>query len=60
VTADPAYIAAIPNVRAELAVPLISKNRVIGVIDLEAREPGYLAKSIAACSRCGFAHRGWN
>jgi sigma-B regulation protein RsbU (phosphoserine phosphatase) len=41
VTADPAYIAAIPNVRAELAVPLISKNRVIGVIDLEAREPGY-------------------
>jgi sigma-B regulation protein RsbU (phosphoserine phosphatase) len=25
---------------AELAVPLITKNRVIGVIDLEAREPG--------------------
>ncbi|MGA7908819.1 MAG: GAF domain-containing protein, partial [Candidatus Sulfotelmatobacter sp.] len=41
VTQDPAYIAAIPNVRAELAVPLITKNRVIGVIDLEAREPGY-------------------
>ena len=41
VTADPAYIAAIPNVRSELAVPLVSKNRVIGVIDLEAREPGY-------------------
>jgi phosphoserine phosphatase RsbU/P len=44
VTADPAYIAAIPNVRAELAVPLISKNRVIGVIDLEAREPGYFSE----------------
>src|ERR1700731_4845624 len=41
VTADPAYIAAVPNVRSELAVPLITKNRVIGVIDLEAREPGY-------------------
>src|SRR5271166_5872757 len=41
VTQDPAYIAAIPNVRSELAVPLIHKNRVIGVIDLEARNPGY-------------------
>ena len=30
-----------PNVRSELAVPLIVKNRVIGVIDLEARDTGY-------------------
>src|SRR5207244_8818443 len=44
VTADPAYIAAIPNVRAELAVPLVSKNRVIGVIDIEAREAGYFTE----------------
>jgi len=44
VTQDPAYIAAIPNVRAELAVPLITKNRVIGVIDIEAREPGYFTE----------------
>jgi phosphoserine phosphatase RsbU/P len=28
-------------VRSELAIPLITKNRVIGVIDIEAREPGY-------------------
>ena len=35
------YIAAVPNVRSELAVPLIVKNRVIGVIDIEARDPGY-------------------
>src|ERR1700726_1109423 len=41
VTQDPAYIAAVPNVRSELAVPLIYKNRVIGVIDLEARDAGY-------------------
>jgi sigma-B regulation protein RsbU (phosphoserine phosphatase) len=41
VTKDPRYIAAIPNVRSELAVPLTTKNRVIGVIDLEARDPGY-------------------
>jgi phosphoserine phosphatase RsbU/P len=44
VTADPKYIAAVPNVRAELAVPLLTKNRVIGVIDLEAREPGYFTE----------------
>jgi phosphoserine phosphatase RsbU/P len=40
VTKEPGYIAAIPNVRAELAIPLIVKNRVIGIIDIEAREPG--------------------
>jgi phosphoserine phosphatase RsbU/P len=44
VTEDPRYIAAVPNVRSELAVPLITKNRVIGVIDLEAREPGYFTE----------------
>src|SRR6201988_4963866 len=44
VTTDPRYIAAVPNVRSELAVPLITKNRVIGVIDIEAREPGYFTE----------------
>ena len=44
VTRDPRYIAAVPNVRSELAVPLITKNRVIGVIDIEAREPGYFTE----------------
>jgi sigma-B regulation protein RsbU (phosphoserine phosphatase) len=44
VTDDPTYIPAVPNVRSELAVPLITKNRVIGVIDLEAREPGYFTE----------------
>jgi sigma-B regulation protein RsbU (phosphoserine phosphatase) len=41
VTKDSRYIAGVPNVRSELAVPLTTKNRVIGVIDLEARDPGY-------------------
>jgi sigma-B regulation protein RsbU (phosphoserine phosphatase) len=41
VTKSEGYIEAVPNVRSELAIPLINKNRVIGVIDLEAREPGY-------------------
>jgi sigma-B regulation protein RsbU (phosphoserine phosphatase) len=44
VTQDPTYISAVPNVRSELAVPLITKNRVIGVIDLEARNPGYFTE----------------
>src|SRR3974390_68816 len=37
---DSRYIEAVPNVCSELAIPLITKNRVVGVIDIEAREPG--------------------
>ncbi|HEX3818986.1 MAG TPA: SpoIIE family protein phosphatase [Candidatus Sulfotelmatobacter sp.] len=44
VRTDPRYIEAVPNVCSELAIPLITKNRVIGVIDLEAREPGYFTE----------------
>ena len=40
VRTDSRYIEGIPNVCSELAIPLITKNRVIGVIDIEAREPG--------------------
>jgi sigma-B regulation protein RsbU (phosphoserine phosphatase) len=35
------YIPANPDVRSELAVPLIAKNRLIGVLDLESEEVGY-------------------
>ena len=35
------YVAANVDVRSELAVPLIVKNRVIGVIDIESEEVGY-------------------
>src|SRR5262249_55043992 len=38
------YIDALPNVRSELAVPLIVKNRLIGVIDLEAPQPDYFTE----------------
>jgi len=38
------YIDALPNVHSELAIPLIVKNRVIGVIDLEARQTGYFTE----------------
>src|SRR5207248_2185661 len=33
------YIGTRPEVRSELAVPLIIKNRVIGIVDLEANQP---------------------
>ena len=35
------YISANPDVRSELAVPLIAKNRLIGVLDLESEQAGY-------------------
>jgi len=41
VRTEDGYIDVVPNVCSELAIPLIVKNRVIGVIDIEAREPGY-------------------
>lgn len=41
---DPAYIQSLPSVRSELAVPLIAKNRVIGVIDLEAPWPDFFTE----------------
>jgi sigma-B regulation protein RsbU (phosphoserine phosphatase) len=39
VSQDPRYISAVPDVRSELAVPLIVKNRLIGVIDIESYQP---------------------
>ena len=35
------YIPANPDVCSELAVPLIAKNKLIGVMDLESEKPGY-------------------
>jgi len=34
------FINSAPGVRSELAVPLIAKNKVIGVLDVEAGQPG--------------------
>jgi len=44
VTQENAYIEALQNVCSELAIPLIVKNRVIGVIDIEARQKGYFTE----------------
>src|SRR6202789_2344891 len=43
-TQEDFYLEAVPNVRSELAIPLIVKNRLIGVIDIEARQKGYFTE----------------
>jgi sigma-B regulation protein RsbU (phosphoserine phosphatase) len=43
----PRYIEAVKNTRSELAVPLVSKNRVVGVLDIESPEPGYFREDQA-------------
>jgi len=40
VSRHPEYISVVAGVHSELAVPLIVKNRVIGVLNLEAQEAG--------------------
>ena len=47
VTRETEYIKAVSHVRSELAVPLITKNRVIGVIDIEAPQQGYFKEEHA-------------
>ncbi|HET8667117.1 MAG TPA: GAF domain-containing protein [Terriglobales bacterium] len=41
---DRHYIEGVPGVRSELAVPLIVRNRVIGVIDIEAPQKAYFTE----------------
>jgi len=43
VTTAENYINANPGVRSELAVPLIVKNRLIGVIDIQSEQPNYFS-----------------
>jgi sigma-B regulation protein RsbU (phosphoserine phosphatase) len=38
VSQDPRYIKVVPDVRSELAIPLMLKDRCIGVVDLESPE----------------------
>jgi sigma-B regulation protein RsbU (phosphoserine phosphatase) len=40
-TQDPRYINAIDSVRSELAVPLMLRNRCVGVLDIQSRHPDY-------------------
>jgi phosphoserine phosphatase RsbU/P len=44
VRTDPRYIESVKAARSELAVPLISKNKVVGVLDIESPEVGYFTE----------------
>src|SRR5579872_1905674 len=45
--ADPRYIASHPDMRSEIAVPLIVQDRMVGVMDLEAERVGYFTEDHA-------------
>jgi sigma-B regulation protein RsbU (phosphoserine phosphatase) len=40
---DPRYIASHPDIRSEVAVPLMVQDRVVGVMDLESDRVGYFS-----------------
>jgi len=42
--ADPRYIASHPDIRSEIAVPLIVQDRVVGVMDLESEKIGFFTE----------------
>jgi phosphoserine phosphatase RsbU/P len=44
VTADPRYIMVNPETRSELAIPLIHKGKIIGVLDLESPQLHYFTE----------------
>jgi sigma-B regulation protein RsbU (phosphoserine phosphatase) len=41
---DPRYIASHPDIRSELAVPLIAQDRVVGVLDVESDRIAYFTE----------------
>ena len=41
--ADPRYIASHPDIRSEVAVPLVVQDRVVGVLDVESERLGYFS-----------------
>jgi len=44
VTVDPRYIMVNPETRSELAIPMLHKGKVIGVLDLESPQPNYFTE----------------
>jgi phosphoserine phosphatase RsbU/P len=41
---DPRYIPSHPQIRSEMAVPLILQDRVVGVLDVESERPAYFTE----------------
>ncbi|HYL86550.1 MAG TPA: SpoIIE family protein phosphatase [Candidatus Angelobacter sp.] len=44
VTVDPRYLMVNPETRSELAIPMMHKGKVIGVLDLESPQPNYFTE----------------
>src|SRR5246127_5294003 len=44
VSVDPRYLMINPETRSELAIPMIHKGKVIGVLDLESPQPNYFTE----------------
>src|SRR5579859_1401559 len=44
VTVDPRYLMVNPETRSELAIPMMHKGKVIGVLDLESSQPNYFTE----------------
>src|SRR4029077_19112257 len=44
VTVDPRYVMVNPETRSELAIPMVNKGKVIGVLDLESPQPNYFTE----------------
>ena len=44
VTTDSRYLLVNPETRSELAIPMIHKGRVVGVLDLESPQPNYFTE----------------
>jgi sigma-B regulation protein RsbU (phosphoserine phosphatase) len=68
VSQDPRYIAATPGVRAELAIPLIRQDKLVGVVNVEGPDPaaftpeaqaalGVLASHLAVAVENATLHR---
>ena len=49
---DPRYIASHPDIRSEMAVPLIAQDRVVGVLDVESERIGYFTEEEHQRTRC--------
>ena len=41
---DPRYIASHPDIRSEVAIPLIVQDRIVGVMDVESERVGYFTE----------------
>src|SRR5947199_3956002 len=44
---DPRYSASHPDIRSEIAVPLVVQDRVVGVMDLESERMGFFTEEHA-------------